>query len=116
MAERMRVTSFIDTASDGRPGGVPDRDSSAVARRSSIPAGMHRVTAQFHLNRIPRKGIAAQPPWSIDATLTGGIAARRTQGLEDRKIVLRAKTTVPSGRVSRSGGPRAVRRLGLRPV
>jgi len=65
MAERMRVTSFIDTASDGRPGGVPDRDSSAVARRRSIPAGLHRRTVRLQLNRLPRKGIAAQPPFVV---------------------------------------------------
>ena len=29
-AERMRVTSFIDTAPDGRSGGFPDRDSGGV--------------------------------------------------------------------------------------
>src|SRR5262249_30966089 len=108
MAERMRVTSFIDTASEGRPGGVPDRDSSGVVGRISIPAGMHRGTARFQLNRLPRKRIAVQPPWSIDATLTGGIAARRTQGMEDRRTVLRANTPVPSGRISRFGGRRAV--------
>src|SRR6516164_6700366 len=113
MADRTRVTSFIDTAPDGRTGEVPDRDSSFVARRRSIPTGMHRGTARLELYRLPRERIAARPPWGIDATITGGIAARRTRGMEGRRTVLRARTTAPLGRISRLGGPRAVRQLCL---
>jgi hypothetical protein len=36
--------------------------------------------------------------------------------MEDRRTVLRAKTTAPLGRISRCGGPRAVWQLRLRPV
>ena len=77
---------------------------------------MHRGTAQLQLNRLARHRTAAQPPRAIDATFTGGIAARRTRGLEDGRTDLRAKTTVPSCRISRSGGPRAVLQRCLRPV
>jgi hypothetical protein len=114
--ERIRVTSFIDTAPHGRSGGVPDRDLSAVARRRSVPTGMHPGAARLQLNRLPREWIAARPPWGIGATFTGGIAARWTRGMEGRRTVLRARTTAPLGRISRGGGPGAVRQRRRRPV
>jgi hypothetical protein len=82
MATRIRVTSFIDTVPDGRPGGVPDRDSNGVARRRTTPDGMHQGTARIQLNRHPRKRIAAhlreastaRPPEKVLSAVLAGVA------------------------------------------
>jgi hypothetical protein len=38
----MRVTSFIDMPSDGRPGDFADSDPGGVTRYGPIRTGMHR--------------------------------------------------------------------------
>jgi hypothetical protein len=38
----MRVTSFIDTPSDGRPGDFADSDPGGVTRYGPIRTGTHR--------------------------------------------------------------------------
>src|SRR5262245_39507434 len=104
----MRVTSFIDTASDGHPGGVPGPDPSGVARCGPIPAGMHTGAARPQLNPRPLEKIAARHPRAVDADIHRpdfGVANARE---ESRRTCLRTKTTVPSACVSRIGDPRAV--------
>jgi len=51
----MQVTSFIATASDGRPVDFPDAGPGGDARRGPIAAGMHARRLDSSLTGLPRK-------------------------------------------------------------
>src|SRR6516165_3261128 len=77
-AERIRVTSFIDSFPTAAPEASPIQ--ARAASPDEVPTRQHAGAAPLQVNRLDRKRIAAQTPGPLPPRFSEETAGTRTQG------------------------------------